>query len=288
METNARDYSSISPSAKVLLLLKGRTTIPFAREVASLVATDHSDLPPMDEQTPYFWGRMVHFENRYRSIDQLLEGLPVKNILELSSGFSFRGLDRVLREDCHYIDTDLPEMIAAKKPFLEQLAAGAAYAGRLEMEPLNALDETAFQQVVRHFPEGPVAVVNEGLLMYLGVPEKIKLCSIIRKVLEERGGYWITADIYIKREMEDPNIQVNDPLNRFFEQHRIRENMFDDFEHAAVFFKEQGFVVDKEAETDLSGLSAFQQLKEHVSVDQLAVLKKAQVIQATWRLKLAE
>src|SRR5215217_1197779 len=155
METNNRDYNSISPSAKVLLLVKGVTKIPFAKEVAAMMAEEETDLPFINEETPYFWGRVVHFENRYWSIDQLLKDQPVKNILELSSGFSFRGLDKVLQDkDCHYIDTDLPGVIAAKRSFTDSLIPeDHSHMGNLEMLGLNAMDEEAFQSIVSRFDD---------------------------------------------------------------------------------------------------------------------------------------
>ncbi|MGN6163438.1 MAG: hypothetical protein ACTHOF_02765, partial [Flavisolibacter sp.] len=75
--------------------------------------------------------------------------------------------------------------------------------GKLEILPLNALDEQAFVEVVNRFAQGQIAIVNEGLLVYLNREEKLKLCSNIHKVLEQRGGYWITADIYIKQKPAD-------------------------------------------------------------------------------------
>jgi hypothetical protein len=90
-----RDYTTISPSAKSLLLMKGYTTIPYAREAAGLILFPGAYIPDYKNKDLTFWARTLHFEQRYASIDQLLEGLPVKNILELSSGFSFRGLKAV-------------------------------------------------------------------------------------------------------------------------------------------------------------------------------------------------
>src|SRR5690242_19330780 len=192
-----RNYASISPSAKTLLLMKGTTNIPFARQMAEMMSYPEKYVPDYSIRDAGYWGRVVHFESRYWSINQLLEGLPVKNILELSSGYSFRGLDMTQREEVYYIDTDLPEVVAAKQQFIRELQPDGGNArGKLEILPLNALDEQQFEEIVSHFPPGEIAIVNEGLLMYLDEAEKEKLCRIIHKVLEQRGGYWITADIY--------------------------------------------------------------------------------------------
>src|ERR1019366_76647 len=115
-----RDFSTISPSARTLLLLKGLTDIPYARKAAELMMHPDKYEPDFDKDFG-FWARVVHFEYRYSSVNQLLSALPVKNVLELSSGFSFRGLDMVRQKKVHYIDTDLPEVIEMKSQFVAAL-----------------------------------------------------------------------------------------------------------------------------------------------------------------------
>src|SRR5271157_640241 len=105
-----RNFNSISPSAKSLLLMKGHTNIPFARQTAELLEYPDKFNPDYDKKDMTFWARTLHFETRYRSIDQLLADLPNKNILELSSGFSFRGLQTIRQKGFYYIDTDLPDV----------------------------------------------------------------------------------------------------------------------------------------------------------------------------------
>lgn len=72
--------------------MKGYTSIPYAREAAQLLVAPQPYTPDFTNRQPGFWARLLHFESRYWSIDQLMTGLPITNILELSSGFSFRGL----------------------------------------------------------------------------------------------------------------------------------------------------------------------------------------------------
>ncbi len=110
-----RDFNTISPSARTLLLLKGLTNILFARATAEAMLSPEPYIPDYSSTDIRFWGRVAHFESRYWSIDQLLSGLPIKNILELSSGFSFRGLVHAKEEGVYYIDTDLPDLIDSKK-----------------------------------------------------------------------------------------------------------------------------------------------------------------------------
>jgi hypothetical protein len=280
-----RDFSTISPSAKALLLLKGYTHIPFAKQAATLISKPEIYAPDFTRKDAAFWVYAVHFENRYWTIDRMLEGLPVTNILEISSGFSFRGLAAVERSDIHYVDTDLPEVMGIKRQLVTELGADTT---NLEMMPLNALDEEQFNHTLDLLPPGEVAIVNEGLLVYLNQTEKQQLCGIIRNVLKRRGGYWITADIYIKRKAGEENINMSSELKSFFELHRIEENKFESFEAAEEFFKKAGFIIDKKVVPDRSKLSTLPYMINCFTDEQLVKLSKSPKTQDTWRLKVAD
>jgi len=282
-----RNYGTISPSARSLLLLKGLTNIPFAKQAAELMMAPEQYRPDFANRDAGFWARVLHFEMRYWSIDQLMDGVPAKNVLELSSGFSFRGLDRTQREGIHYIDTDLPEVIAAKRTMIQSLQPSLDGPGNLELLPLNALDESQFLEIVDRFPQGELVILNEGLLMYLDAEEKKKLCRIIHRALSERGGYWITADIYLSKKMDGFDLTFRDQEKEFFKQHRIDENKFSTFEAAAEFFRHEGFELDREATTDRSKLSSLKYLLKSTSVFRLLKYRRQGKIQATWRLRPA-
>ena len=176
--------------------MKGYTRLPFASQVAALAIRPERFDPDFQNKDFMFWTRVFHFEVRYKSIDALLQDLSIKNILELSSGFSFRGLDKIINHDVHFIDTDLSAIIEEKKEMLNELLTGIPKPkGKLELLPLNALDEKAFISVVHRFTPGPVAIITSGLLVHLNEEEKRKLCRIIHSILKERGGYWTPADI---------------------------------------------------------------------------------------------
>lgn len=95
--------------------MKGMTSIPYARETANLLVYPEKYAPDTNNSDFMFWARTLHFEERYWSINDLLRDLPVKNVLELGSGFSFRGLETSKEIGVYYIDTDLPGVIAEKK-----------------------------------------------------------------------------------------------------------------------------------------------------------------------------
>ncbi|MBS1662551.1 MAG: class I SAM-dependent methyltransferase [Bacteroidetes bacterium] len=285
----SRNYSTISPSARALLLMKGLTPIPFARQAAELIEYPTPYVPDYSVRMPGLWARVVHFEVRYLSINQLMPA-EFTNILELSSGFSFRGLALADNSNVYYIDTDLPELIETKTHLVTQLLAASPGTpiGHYELRPLNALDEEAFNAVIDSFPEGPLLIVNEGLLMYLGVEEKQRLCGLIRRALLKRGGYWITADVYIKRSrrVDDPELALGDTLKQFLEQHKVDDNMFNSFDEAREFFSSMGFVIDKEAEPDYSSVTSLPHFLASASPGLLTRLRQHPTrMHMTWRLK---
>ena len=168
------------------------------------------------------------------------------------------------------------------------MAAHPGSVGALQLMALNALDEAQFEEVLSHFPEGPVVIVNEGLLMYLNVEEKTRLCSIIHKILKQRGGYWITADVYIKNPAGNNGLHFDDKFQQFLDKHNIEENKFDSLEVAEIFFRKNGFVIDKEAEPDYSNVSALPYIMKTVSQERLMEMSKIGKIHSSWRLKIAE
>jgi O-methyltransferase involved in polyketide biosynthesis len=287
MNQPPKDYSTISPSAKSLLLLKGYTNIPYAREVAALMPGNEVFDLDFGAQDLWFWLRVVHFELRYWSIDQLLQQAGNQKVLELSSGYSFRGLALCAKDEgIHYIDTDLPDVIATKRDLMRRLQLDKGLKSPFELLPLNALDEPAFHRIVEKFGTGPLSIVNEGLLMYLNSEEKVRLCQTIHAVLKQRGGCWITADIYVKRPAE---IRVEIPQSkgerRFFEQHHIEENKFDSDEAARAFFAAQGFEVVAEAVPDYQGLSVLPQLLAVLPPEARTRQEPPPKVQATWMLR---
>ena len=282
-----RDYSSISPSAKSLLLAKSLTNIPFVADAVKLIYGNNAleKLYPKDFDE-VFLKRLVHFESRYLSLDSLLFASGSLNILEISSGYSFRGLDLVLRHPTiYYLDTDLQGVIDIKKDLVDRLIVEEKLQlkGKLKTEALNVLDEDAFLNVINQIPLGPISIINEGLLVYLNTEEKISLCKTIHKSLKQRGGYWITADVYVKR----PALKndTKDHFSQFLEAHHVEENKFDSFEQAEQFFLEQGFKLITKATSVWHQLSSL----KYIDVELLKKMKeqanKIGRIRETWVLK---
>ena len=285
MPQDQKDFSSVSPSAKSLLMMKGYTNIPYAGQTAALMQGPEVFDLNFDDKDFWFWIRVMHFENRYWSIDQLLKQTGCKNILELSSGYSLRGLDFCAQDaGIHYIDTDLPGVMEVKRDMIVQLHLEKAAKGKFELQNLNALDAESFNRVTDRFDAGPLVIVNEGLLMYLNLEEKKQLCKTIHHTLKQRGGCWITADIYPKRSAQT-TLPHSESEASFMEQHNVEENKFDNYEAAQAFFEDQGFEIVREAVPDYQSLSVLPHLIRFLPEEVRNSKQPPPKIQATWMLR---
>ena len=83
-----------------------------------------------------------------------------------------------------------------------------------------------------------------------------------------------------------PVLSVDDNLKQFFEEHNIEGNKFESFEAAEAFFRNEGFVIDKEAAPESVRPDSLTYMLQSASPDQLEYLKKVGKMRATWRLKL--
>jgi O-methyltransferase involved in polyketide biosynthesis len=236
---SVRDYSAISPSAKSLLLVKAQTDLPFARQAAEILfgADAVARAASVD---PAIARRRHHFALRARSLDAALRAHGATRVLEIAAGLSFRGLSMAARKDVAYFDTDLPELVSVKSELVARLHP-APLAGCLRLQALDALDAAAFRRTVQEMPSGAFAVIHEGLLMYLGEDEKMQLAASVREALLERGGAWITADVYVRSET---HLLRDESTQKFLAEHRVEENKFADWKAAETFFTSNGFSID--------------------------------------------
>ncbi|WP_205502256.1 class I SAM-dependent methyltransferase [Rufibacter psychrotolerans] len=281
-----RDYTTISPSAAALLLLKAQTQLPYAREAARLLFTLQELEDSFDRTHFGAWASVVHFEHRYATVQQLILESGLHQLLELSSGFSFRGQALVQQGHVrHCIDTDLPDLIEKKAQLCEDLHLQFPAGSRLELQALDVMDRAQFLATVDRFAPGPLAIVTEGLLVYLSRLEREQLCQTIRAVLQARGGCWITSDIYLQHAFVQRGTQQANAWEAFFRQEGVPDQLFTSFEEAEQFFYANGLVVDKVAAPAYDTLSAVPNLLAVATEPQLQALRTGGQIQATWRLR---
>jgi O-methyltransferase involved in polyketide biosynthesis len=175
----------------------------------------------------------------------------ISNIHEVASGVSPRGLIMSANPSIYYIETDLPDMLRQKRAILDEVSqfTGVILPPNLHFAEMNALHYEAFEAVAGMFPPGPIAICNEGLLAYFSHDEKRTMGKIIHDILVERGGVWITPDIFTKADLPkvqptQPNEHVEKTLSEIAQQteRRYSDCAFDDLEHAHRFADSLGLV----------------------------------------------
>jgi O-methyltransferase involved in polyketide biosynthesis len=155
--------------------------------------------------------------------------------------------------------------------------------GNLKTTPLNVFDLSEFRKTVKLFPTGPVAIINEGLLPYFDRSEKTKLCQVIQQILKERGGYWITADVYVKDSLKRKDEDAE--VSTFRKEHKLDENRFESYEDAEAFFKSCGLeVVYKEAWV-FAKLSSLELISKEKRASVVHKLQQGKPIRQTWCLQ---
>ena len=308
-DDDALNFNSITPAALAVLEAKSFTSIPFAKETYGILTRSKSNELERDNRLPRksfaiskykevsnnkihlseeIILRIMHFETRYLSIDKGLRELDYNNVLELASGFSFRGLDFCKNPIIHFIDTDLHNIIESKKKIISELTKRYCdyQSTNLIVQSLNVFDEKEFFNTISIFNDEPMAIVNEGLLIYLNLEQKEQLCKIIHEILSKHGGYWINADIYQNDEIERKNLDkyYNQDDKNFVANHNIENNKFIDFGVAKDFFSRCGFEISKKIEVEERDLSSFKLLSENYPSSKNKSLGKGKT-RETWILK---
>jgi len=255
-------------------------------EAAELISLPDSFVPEYSNRDLLSWSKILHFEARYLSINQLIEDIDVDHFLELSSGYSFRCLELSRKRGRFYIDTDLLELIEKKKQMLDSFEEPPEI-GNLRLLALNAIDDEQFQKTVDVLPPGRLAVINEGLLIYFDRAEKEKLCHIFRATLKKRGGHWITSDIHVRANPEAGSTREDRDVKAFADRHSVEENKFPSFDEARRFFEDNGFVVDSEENLDSTQLSSYRYLAKLAPPPVEAPGGELRKLQTSWRLGVA-
>jgi O-methyltransferase involved in polyketide biosynthesis len=244
-ETPRRDL--ISLTAWSVAERRTFTDIPLAPEIfaeieAMLGASGGPTLPRLradDEHTPYF-------EARYKLTNRLLADMGIRQVLELAAGFSPRGIVLTADPSLRYVELDLGDVAARKRAMLRRLVDRGIVGARsnLHIEEGNVVEDGTLSRASRHFAEAPVAVINEGLLRYLGFPEKEAIARNVRDLLARFGGVWITPDIrHLGSQQGEPAASAQ-RLARLTGQPAER-TLFRDEAHAQAFFEGLGFAIER-------------------------------------------
>lgn len=278
----APSHEKISPTAKFVAYLRTFTDIPYSAEIAEACKAREAFQEIVGENPQGFLWTAPIVEMRYKSVDEALRrhfssSRNSPNILELACGLSPRGLIWSTTASVTYLETDLPDILAEKTQIAMNIL-GSESRKNLQWLPLNVVNEADFLTAERFFPDGPVAVLNEGLLPYLNQEEKQRVVQNVHCLLKKRGGVWITPDISSNDRIKelialDPNISrvlqaISGRTGR-----NLQSNSLGSMKEAEEFFMNAGFNVTQYDQPDLVPcLSSL--VKIEVDPSKLEVVKK--------------
>jgi hypothetical protein len=184
-----------------------------------------------------------------------------------------------------YVESDLSELTEEKKKIIQQVERMGQAMDRpnLFLEPANALSLQDLQIVTRHFDHRkPIAIIHEGLYMYLSRTEKETLADNIRQLLQTCGGLWLTPDFILDEEfakiLDHPKAAammthmtkvITDLTGR-----NLQQDQFKDESDLHGFFERAGFKIKATPQIDgtyqLSSLD-----KAKMSTEQQDLLREA-------------
>ncbi len=228
------EYESIIPTAIVTSYPRIFTDISYEKEIYSKIAEENVKNVFLDKMLA------PELEARYKLANKLLNSTNIKQVLELASGYSSRGLDYSKR-DYTYVEMDLPLMIEEKRRVLKEISE---IPSSLHLISGNALQEKDYKQVIPYFDKNQeLVIINEGLLRYLTFEEKQIVAENIYQMLSNFGGYWITCDVTPKKFIEHQNNNLpalNTNLSGITSRNSLNER-FEDITHVKGFFSTIGF-----------------------------------------------
>jgi O-methyltransferase involved in polyketide biosynthesis len=290
------DFSKISPTAKLVAYFREFTDIPFAKHISKTINAKSivRELCP----NPEMLSDLLRFaapalEARYKSMISAIRKSGIKQILELASGLSFRGLVMTNDPSIVYVETDLPSLATEKRSIISQSPEMKNCMARsnLFLEQVNAVSADEIDSALKHFdPNLPVAVIHEGLYMYLSREEKKKLAENIQYVLQRFGGVWITPDFMIDSEARQ---SINHPKAVAIMEHMTKmiaqltsrdlsQDQFKDQSDLSNFLNSIGFKLHSNPQID--GSYTLSSLKNHPMNDEhFSLLQKSLHL---WTLEL--
>lgn len=277
------DHSKISVTAKLVAYFRQFSDIPFSKEVARYIGADQAFQNLIRDDGLSSADLMEYaplLEARYKSIVRLILKSGIRQVLELASGFSLRGLAMTRNADITYIESDLDELTSEKIELVAEIRARYRFEnyGNHHIAAANALDTDQLRAAVRPLRRDQrLVIVNEGLIQYFSVAEREALAKNVRDLLREcGGGVWITPDFTMK----------SDARNVSEERKRLRQVIigvtersfydaaFDTYEQMNAFFRDFGFEASLHNQLDgiplLSSVKALglpSQILEHAKTE---------------------
>jgi O-methyltransferase involved in polyketide biosynthesis len=254
------DYSKISITAKLVAYFRQFSDIPFAQdvsdfvraeealqEIASMMEGEGDSSIKLKETVDQVKVYAPLLESRYKSIVQVVLKTGIKQVLELASGYSLRGLAMSQDKDISYVESDLAGVSQEKCKLIEALRAKYDIIdfGNHQTVTANALERSDLVAATAHLKrDQPLVVVNEGLILYLTAEERAILAGNVRYLLGQfAGGAWITPD-FTTRQLADDVSEHRKRLRKAIlgaTERDLEEAAFDSEQSISDFIAEHGF-----------------------------------------------
>lgn len=244
-QLNKNPNEKVSPTAWVIAYRRTFTDIPYSqnifKELKKIRGSMGNEDIPDEFKTPEI---APQIEARYKLINKFVRESGITQIFELAAGLSPRGLDMTNNPNINYVESDLQDILSQKKIIINAITNQRS---NLHFEPVNALDESTWQNVISHFDqEKPIVVINEGLLRYLNFDQKAIVARNIYTLLKKYGGLWITPDITLKKIVQIENKITSGKVQKVLQTTgvNIDTNCFENIGDAKKFFENLGFSIE--------------------------------------------
>jgi len=256
---STENFDKVSMTATFVAYWRQYTDIPFAKDIAHLINANEKietflRLHDIIRDEIRWYAPL--FEIRHKSIEEMIRKSGIKQVLELASGLSFRGLAFAQDPDISYVETDLDGLTEEKRVLAAALKDKYSLSlnSNFRLAAANALDKFQLQDAISHFKkEQAVAVVNEGLLPYLTTNEMETVAGNIKEILDQFGGIWITPDFSLKEnytEVSAQRIQVRDAIAELTGR-RLHRSIFENKDHLFSFLHRMGLQAEVFNQLDL-------------------------------------
>ncbi len=176
---------------------------------------------------------------RHRLIDlrltRAIEAGEVQQVIEIAAGLSPRGWRFTRRfPELTYLEADLPDMVAHKRSLLAK--AGANH----QVVELDALSDTALDELCASLPARGTAIITEGLVNYFDRATVTALWGRFARALSRfpRGVYF--SDIIVRDGNRDPLIASFTALLSMLVRSRVHLH-FDSGREVAAALATAGF-----------------------------------------------
>ena len=133
------------------------TDIPYEREIYDWLENH------CNTEVALYKNMAPEMEARYKLINKLLDRSNIKQVLELASGYSSRGLI-YSKKGYNYVEMDLEGVCQNKKKILKSIDKNIH--NNLNIVSGNVLRKSDFDKYQKYFKDNSIAVINEGLLRY--------------------------------------------------------------------------------------------------------------------------